>query len=84
MNDFVLSEFGNMNFNNVRVPKVPGGGAIGTLIKIGVLGGLGLYGATNSLYNVDGGHRAIMFNRIAGIKEKVVTFFCVMISCLLL
>ncbi|KAL3567377.1 hypothetical protein D5086_030028 [Populus alba] len=40
-------------------------GAIGTLIKIGVLGGLGLYGATNSLYNVDGGHRAIMFNRIA-------------------
>ncbi|KAI5558036.1 hypothetical protein BDE02_17G012200 [Populus trichocarpa] len=71
MNDFVLSEFGNMNFNNVRVPKVPGGGAIGTLIKIGVLGGLGLYGATNSLYNVDGGHRAIIFNRIAGIKEKV-------------
>ncbi|KAI5558037.1 hypothetical protein BDE02_17G012200 [Populus trichocarpa] len=60
-----------MNFNNVRVPKVPGGGAIGTLIKIGVLGGLGLYGATNSLYNVDGGHRAIIFNRIAGIKEKV-------------
>ena len=56
---------------------MPGGGAIGTLIKIGVLGGLGLYGATNSLYNVDGGHRAIMFNRIAGIKEKVVTFFCV-------
>ncbi|KAG6741298.1 hypothetical protein POTOM_054531 [Populus tomentosa] len=54
-----------MNFNNVRVPKVPGGGAIGTLIKIGVLGGLVLYGATNSLYNVDGGHRAIMFNRIA-------------------
>ena len=77
MYDFVLSEFGKMNFNNVRVPKVPGGGAIGTLIKIGVLGGLGLYGATNSLYNVDGGHRAIMFNRIAGIKEKVVTFFCV-------
>ncbi|XP_011043602.1 PREDICTED: prohibitin-1, mitochondrial isoform X1 [Populus euphratica] len=60
-----------MNFNNVRVPKVPGGGVIGTLIKIGVLGGLGLYGATSSLYNVDGGHRAIMFNRIVGIKEKV-------------
>ncbi|KAJ6690903.1 PROHIBITIN-1 MITOCHONDRIAL-LIKE [Salix koriyanagi] len=60
-----------MNFNNVKVPKVPGGGAIGTLIKIGVLGGLGLYGATNSLYNVEGGHRAIMFNRLVGIKEKV-------------
>ncbi|KAJ6734173.1 hypothetical protein OIU79_001432 [Salix purpurea] len=52
MNGFALSEPGKMNFNNVKVPKVPGGGAIGTLIKIGVLGGLGLYGATNSLYNV--------------------------------
>ncbi|KAF9663174.1 hypothetical protein SADUNF_Sadunf17G0010900 [Salix dunnii] len=71
MNDFVLSEFGKMNFNNVKVPKVPGGGAIGTVIKIGVLGGLGLYGATNSLYNVEGGHRAIMFNRLVGMKEKV-------------
>ncbi|KAB5515820.1 hypothetical protein DKX38_026468 [Salix brachista] len=71
MNGFVLSELGKMNFNNVKVPKVPGGGAIGTLIKIGVLGGLGLYGATNSLYNVEGGHRAIMFNRLVGIKEKV-------------
>ncbi|CAK7322682.1 unnamed protein product [Dovyalis caffra] len=60
-----------MNFNNVRVPKVPGGGAVGALIKLGVLGGLGLYGATNSLYNVDGGHRAIMFNRIVGVKDKV-------------
>ncbi|KAJ6289702.1 hypothetical protein OIU78_025595 [Salix suchowensis] len=77
MNGFVLSELGKMNLNNVKVPKVPGGGAIGTLIKIGVLGGLGLYGATNSLYNVEGGHRAIMFNRLVGIKEKVIAFFYV-------
>ncbi|KAJ6917530.1 hypothetical protein NC652_019769 [Populus alba x Populus x berolinensis] len=62
---------GNMNFKNVKVPNLPGGGAIGTLIKLGVIGGLGLYGATNSLYNVDGGHRAIMFNRIVGVKDKV-------------
>ncbi|KAG6768746.1 hypothetical protein NC652_019769 [Populus alba x Populus x berolinensis] len=60
-----------MNFKNVKVPNLPGGGAIGTLIKLGVIGGLGLYGATNSLYNVDGGHRAIMFNRIVGVKDKV-------------
>ncbi|CAN6555574.1 hypothetical protein ACFX13_002639 [Malus domestica] len=58
-----------MNFNNVnvKVPKVPGGGAISALL----IGGLGLYGATNSLYNVEGGHRAIVFNRIVGVKDKV-------------
>ncbi|XP_011047712.1 PREDICTED: prohibitin-1, mitochondrial isoform X1 [Populus euphratica] len=60
-----------MNFKNVKVPNLPGGGAVGTLIKLGVIGGLGLYGAANSLYNVDGGHRAIMFNRIVGVKDKV-------------
>ncbi|OAY33991.1 prohibitin-1, mitochondrial [Manihot esculenta] len=60
-----------MNFNNVKVPKVPGGGAASTLIKIGLVGGIGLYAAANSLYNVDGGHRAIVFNRIVGVKDKV-------------
>ena len=60
-----------MNLNNVKVPKVPGGGAVSALLKIGIIGGLGLYGATHSLYNVDGGHRAIMFNRLVGVKDKV-------------
>uniref|UniRef100_A0A7N0U376 Prohibitin n=1 Tax=Kalanchoe fedtschenkoi TaxID=63787 RepID=A0A7N0U376_KALFE len=60
-----------MNFQNVKVPKVPGGGPAFALIKAGVIGAIGLYAATNSLYNVDGGHRAIMFNRIVGIKDKV-------------
>ncbi|KAK9285659.1 hypothetical protein L1049_024858 [Liquidambar formosana] len=60
-----------MNFNNVKVPKVPSGGAVSALLKLGVIGGLGLYGATNSLYNVEGGHRAIVFNRISGVKDKV-------------
>lgn len=55
----------------MKVPKVPGGGAASALLKLGVIGGLGLYGATNSLYNVEGGHRAIMFNRLSGVKEKV-------------
>uniref|UniRef100_A0A1J3I7W1 Prohibitin n=1 Tax=Noccaea caerulescens TaxID=107243 RepID=A0A1J3I7W1_NOCCA len=58
-----------MNFN--KVPKVPGAGAISGLLKVGIIGGLGLYGATHSFYNVDGGHRAIMFNRLVGIKDKV-------------
>lgn len=60
-----------MNFNNVKVPKVPGGGAASALIKFGVVAGLGVYGVANSLYNVDGGHRAIVFNRLVGVKDKV-------------
>ncbi|XP_059663210.1 prohibitin-1, mitochondrial-like isoform X1 [Cornus florida] len=56
----------NMNFKNVKVPKAPGAGAVSALLLA-----LGTYGATNSLYNVEGGHRAIVFNRILGVKEKV-------------
>ncbi|WZZ09841.1 hypothetical protein YC2023_095762 [Brassica napus] len=51
--------------------QVPGGGAASALLKVGIIGGLGLYAATQSLYNVDGGHRAIMFNRLVGVKDKV-------------
>ncbi|KAJ7982634.1 Prohibitin mitochondrial-like [Quillaja saponaria] len=60
-----------MNLNNMKVPKVPGGGAASALLKVGIIGGLAVYGAANSLYNVDGGHRAIMFNRLVGVKDKV-------------
>ncbi|XP_062105914.1 prohibitin-1, mitochondrial [Humulus lupulus] len=59
-----------MDLKNVKVPKVPGGAA-SALLKIGIIGGIGLYVATNSLYNVEGGHRAIVFNRIIGVKDKV-------------
>uniref|UniRef100_A0A7C8ZSY1 Prohibitin n=2 Tax=Opuntia streptacantha TaxID=393608 RepID=A0A7C8ZSY1_OPUST len=58
-----------MNLNNAKVPKVPAGAA--TLIKAGVLGVAGLYIAANAFYNVEGGHRAIVFNRLHGIKDKV-------------
>lgn len=60
-----------MNFNNIKVPKLPGGGAASALIKFGVIAGLGVYGAANSLYNVEGGHRAVVFNRLVGVKEEV-------------
>lgn len=60
-----------MNFNNIKVPKVPASGPASSLIRAGIIGGLGLYAAANSLYNVDGGHRAIVFNRLVGIKDKV-------------
>ncbi|KAJ1704604.1 hypothetical protein LUZ63_004383 [Rhynchospora breviuscula] len=59
-----------MNFKNPKIPKVPTRGAT-TLVKVALFGGAAVYAALNSLYNVDGGHRAIVFNRIQGIKDKV-------------
>jgi hypothetical protein len=38
-------------------------------LKVAVAGGLGVYGLSNSIFNVEGGHRAIVFNRIVGIKD---------------
>ncbi|KAL7000464.1 Prohibitin-1, subunit of the prohibitin complex (Phb1p-Phb2p) [Sarracenia purpurea var. burkii] len=59
-----------MNVNNVKVPKMPGGGAASALLKLGAAG-LGVYWFANSSYKVDGGHRAILFNRIIGVKDEV-------------
>lgn len=55
------------------LPK-PGGGAaaaaasaVTALATAGVLG----FAGYNSVYTVDGGHRAVVFNRISGMEEKV-------------
>lgn len=56
------------NLKNVRMPQGNAAGRLGGLI---IGGGALLYGASNSLFNVEGGHRAIVFNRITGIKEDV-------------
>ncbi|KAJ2616681.1 Prohibitin-2, subunit of the prohibitin complex (Phb1p-Phb2p) [Coemansia sp. RSA 1365] len=42
-------------------------GAVGAIVTVGVLG----WGAITSLYNVDGGHRAIKYSRLSGVKETV-------------
>lgn len=60
-----------MNFKNVNVPKMPAGGGASKLVSLGAIAGLAIYGLSNSLYNVEGGHRAIVFNRIWGVKDKV-------------
>ncbi|KAG6404902.1 hypothetical protein SASPL_132479 [Salvia splendens] len=60
-----------MNFKNVNVPKMPSGSGASKLISFGAIAGLAIYGLSNSLYNVEGGHRAIVFNRILGVKDKV-------------
>jgi len=41
--------------------------AASALLSAGVLG----YGAYNSIFTVNGGHRAVMFNRITGMKSNV-------------
>lgn len=41
------------------------------LVRTLLVGGVGLYGASQSIYNVEGGHRAIVFNRFSGIKSTV-------------
>uniref|UniRef100_A0A5B7CBH2 Prohibitin n=1 Tax=Davidia involucrata TaxID=16924 RepID=A0A5B7CBH2_DAVIN len=58
-----------MNMKNAKVLKVLG--VASALAKVGIIGGIGLYAACNSLYNVEGGNRAVVFNRIFGVKDKV-------------
>ena len=40
-------------------------------LTVAALGGVGIYGLSNSIFNVEGGHRAIIFNRLVGVKETV-------------
>ncbi|KAF0901858.1 hypothetical protein E2562_006479 [Oryza meyeriana var. granulata] len=54
----------------MKMPNPPPAAA-GRLVKVGLLGGTAVYAAFNNLYNVEGGHRAIVFNRLEGIKDKV-------------
>ncbi|XLU45194.1 hypothetical protein S245_040008, partial [Arachis hypogaea] len=66
---FFYARYILINMNNVKVLNVLGGG-LSALLKVSIFGGLAVYGAANSLYNVEGGHRAIVFNRIVGVKDK--------------
>jgi prohibitin 2 len=52
---------------NYKVPS----GATGTGIGLLVGAGLVLYAGYNSLFTVDGGHAAIVFNRFTGVRQKV-------------
>jgi len=55
-----------------QMPKGAGTAAM-RLAQVAVAGGLAIYGAANSLFNVEGGHRAIVFNRVVGIKDTIYT-----------
>ena len=43
----------------------------GRIAQVVLLGGAAVYGVSHSLFNVEGGHRAIVFNRVVGIKDTV-------------
>merc|ERR1712240_186756 len=51
--------------------KAPKGLGLG--VKLLATGAAGVYGLQNSMYTIDGGHRAIMFNRIGGIQDYALT-----------
>lgn len=53
--------------------RMPAGGPAGLrAARILVVGAVGLSGAYRyGLFNVDGGHRAVLFNRIIGVRENV-------------
>jgi prohibitin 2 len=53
-----------------RIPNIPIGAIIGGLGAAGSIGSLG-YLAYNGVYSVKPGERAIIFNRISGIKDVV-------------
>jgi len=57
------------NMKNMKMPK--GGGPVAGLGGVLAAAGLGLYGVSNCLFNVEGGKRAIVFNRVGGIKDQV-------------
>lgn len=57
--------------STIRNMKVPQGGPAQAIVRAVLIGGGLVYGAYHSLFNVEGGHRAIMFNRIGGVKETV-------------
>ena len=60
-----------MNLNGMRRGRIPNADSLWSVAKAAALGGLVLYATTHSLYNVEGGHRAIVFNRIEGIRDRV-------------
>lgn len=44
---------------------------LGTGLKLLAFAGLGAYGIGQSLYTVEGGHRAIIFSRLTGVQNEV-------------
>merc|ERR1719352_1697009 len=50
---------------------MPNASVVSAALQTLVYGGAASYGLYNSLFNVEGGHRAIVYNRFVGVKDKV-------------
>ncbi|EFA05476.1 prohibitin-2 isoform X1 [Tribolium castaneum] len=46
---------------------------LGLGLKLLAVGGAAAYGISQAMYTVEGGHRAIMFNRIGGVQKDIYT-----------
>ena len=57
---------GGMGGGPPQMPKGASGLIAGGLIVLG-----GVYALSNSLFNVDGGHRAIKYKRISGVSKEI-------------
>ena len=55
-----------MSFNSVQLTKMLGSSAVGLFT---LAGSLGLY--KSCLFTVQGGHQAIKFNKLSGIKDTI-------------
>merc|ERR1719412_2697338 len=53
------------------MPGAPKGLGLG--VKLLAAGAAAMYGVQQSMYTVDGGHRAIIFDRISGIKNNILS-----------
>lgn len=49
-----------------QMPKAAGGAMIGGFLLLG-----GVYALSNSLFNVDGGQRAIKYKRFSGVSKEI-------------
>ena len=54
---------------NIKIP--PGGGPLGALAKAVVGAGALAYFGNECLFNVEGGHRAVVYNRLTGLKDDI-------------
>jgi len=52
-------------------PNLPGGAAAEAAIRALVAAGILGVGAYNSIYTVEAGHKAVVFNRLSGVKDQV-------------
>ena len=65
-----LNEFAS-KFAKGGAPGAPKGLGLG--IKLLAVGAAGFYGLQQSMYTVEGGHRAIIFSRIKGIQNGILS-----------